>query len=81
MNGSDVGVAAIAAAAVLLVTAAALIAVSQGWIEGSLSLRFVPPWKRKAPAPRKSAVAQEPGAADVIGPPAAAPVPPARRLA
>lgn len=31
-----------------------------GWFEGSLSLRFVPPWKRKAAEPRTLPAAGEP---------------------
>jgi hypothetical protein len=31
-----------------------------GWIQGSVSLRIVPPWKRKESEPRKMKAAAEP---------------------
>lgn len=35
-----------------------------GWLEASVSLRFVPPWKRKASGPRQKAATMPAGSAD-----------------
>ena len=35
-----------------------------GWLEASVSLRFVPPWKRKASEPRQKAATMPAGSAD-----------------
>lgn len=35
-----------------LVTVAGTVAVSRGWVEGSVSLRIIPPRKRHAPEPK-----------------------------
>lgn len=34
------------------------LALALGWAELTLVLKFVPPWKRKAPEPRRTAAAQ-----------------------
>jgi hypothetical protein len=59
VKGPEIILAIVLGAVVVLAALAALVAgVRCGWIQGSASLRIVPPWKRKESEPRKPAAAE-----------------------
>jgi hypothetical protein len=61
VKGPEIVLAIVLGAVVVLAVIAALVAgVRCGWIQGSASLRIVPPWKRKESEPRKTKAAAEP---------------------
>lgn len=68
MKGPEITLLIVLAAAIVLAIVAAVVAgVRCGWIQGSASLKIVPPWQRKVPEPKaaKTAAAPEPAAAPV----------------
>jgi hypothetical protein len=70
VKGPEITLLIVLCAVIVLAVAAALVAgVRCGWIQGSVSLRIVPPWKRKESEPRT-----KPAAAAEGTEPAAAPV-------
>ena len=61
MRGPEIVLLIVAVTLVVLAALSVLtVAVRCGWIQGSASLRIVPPWKRKESEPRKTAAAAEP---------------------
>jgi hypothetical protein len=61
VKGPEITLLIVLCAVIVLAVAAALVAgVRCGWIQGSVSLRIVPPWKRKESEPRKMKAAAEP---------------------
>ena len=59
MKGPEITLLIVLCAVVVLAVVAAVVAgVRCGWIQGSVSLRIVPPWKRKESEPRKTAAAE-----------------------
>jgi hypothetical protein len=59
VKGPEIVLAIVLGAVVVLAVIAAVVAgVRCGWIQGSASLRIVPPWKRKESEPRKKAAAE-----------------------
>jgi hypothetical protein len=56
VNGADWHDVTVTICVITVLAAAFVIAGGAlGWLEGSLSLKFVPPWKRKASEPKASA--------------------------
>jgi hypothetical protein len=71
VKGPEIILAIVLGAVIVLTVLAALVAgVRCGWIQGSASLRIVPPWKRKESEPRKTAAVVSDGSE-----PATPPVP------
>lgn len=64
MKGPEITLTIVLSAVIVLAVVAAVVAGARcGWIQGSASLRIVPPWKRKESEPRKKpAAAPEPAA-------------------
>ena len=55
MKGPEITLLIVLSFVVVLAVVAAVVAgVRCGWIQGSVSLRIVPPWKRKESEPRKT---------------------------
>ena len=55
MKGPEITLTIVLSAVIILAVVAAVVAgVRCGWIQGSASLRIVPPWKRKESEPRKT---------------------------
>ena len=55
MKGPEITLTIVLSAVIVLAVVAAVVAgVRCGWIQGSVSLRIVPPWKRKESEPRKT---------------------------
>jgi hypothetical protein len=65
MNGPEVTLLIVLVTLVVLAALSVLtVAVRCGWIQGSASLKLVPPWQRKVPEPR----AVKPAAVPESGP-------------
>jgi hypothetical protein len=61
VKGPEITLAIVLGAVIVLAVIAALVAgVRCGWIQGSASVKIVPPWQRKASEPRPARAAAAP---------------------